>query len=58
MSDEDAIELWNERAAIREYLGGISRSRAEFLAAQDLKRILGVVPECVRLAVMEGKVKS
>lgn len=33
---DDVTELWNERAAIREYLGGKSRKEAERLALDDV----------------------
>jgi hypothetical protein len=33
-------ELFNERAAIREYLGGFNRKEAEILAREDLREIL------------------
>ena len=33
---DDVTELWNERAAIREYDGGKSRKEAERLALDDV----------------------
>lgn len=39
LSREEEIELFNERAAIREYLGGYSREEAEKLAYEDVKQI-------------------
>lgn len=44
MDTRSAVELWEERAAIREYCGGLSRERAEYLAGKDVKRILGQLP--------------
>lgn len=49
------MELWNERAAIREHDGKMSRKRAEYLAAKDIQRILGELPECVSEAVKTGR---
>ena len=40
MSYEEIIELWEERAAIREYLGGYERKEAERLAWQDIRLIM------------------
>lgn len=40
LSDEDEKELWEERAAIREYLGGYIRKQAELLAYEDVQQIL------------------
>lgn len=34
--DEDTIEAWNERAAIREFDGNYERADAEYLASKDL----------------------
>lgn len=34
------LELWEERAAIREYLGGYERKEAERLAWQDIRLIM------------------
>lgn len=31
------LEEWAERAAVREYLGGVSRDEAEFLAMDDVR---------------------
>lgn len=40
LSDEDEKELWEERAAIREYLGGYTREQAELLAYEDVQQML------------------
>lgn len=51
-------ELWEERAAIREYDGEESRQRSEFLAALDIKKIAGSVPDSVLLMVLpDGPVR-
>jgi hypothetical protein len=53
-TEAELIELWHERAAIREYDGGLDRERAEQAAYYDLRRIVGqgvAVPEVVRDAV-------
>lgn len=36
--DEVSLHFWIERASIREYDGGLSRRRAEWLALQDVLR--------------------
>lgn len=36
----DVKELFEERAAIREYLGGYTRKQAELLAYEDVQQIL------------------
>lgn len=36
--DEVSLDFWIERASIREYDGGLSRRRAEWLALQDVLR--------------------
>jgi hypothetical protein len=41
--DVDALlEDWEERAAIREYLGGMSRASAELWAIGDVERMHGL----------------
>lgn len=37
-------ETWSERAAIREYLGGVSRNVAETRALVDTAQVLGLQP--------------
>jgi hypothetical protein len=37
VSESDARELWSERAAIREYLGGVTRKDAEQGAWKDME---------------------
>jgi hypothetical protein len=36
----DVLELFNERAAIRQYDGGLTRADAESAALQDVERML------------------
>jgi hypothetical protein len=36
----DVLELFNERAAIRQYDGGLTRPDAESAALQDVERML------------------
>jgi hypothetical protein len=55
LTDAEALELWHERAAIREHDGQQSRQQAEFGAAADVKRMIGEVPECVAQAVRRGR---
>lgn len=38
--DADAQEFFQERAAIREHLGGLTRGQAEVLACSDTRRYL------------------
>ena len=47
LTEAEILEIWEERAAIREFCGLESRVKAEFSAAQELKRMLGFVPELV-----------
>jgi hypothetical protein len=39
-SRDEVIETWQERAAIREYLGNLSRAEAEALAIDDTRALL------------------
>ena len=41
-SDESLLELWHERAAIRQYDGEHDEKRAKYLAALDVKRMEGL----------------
>ena len=50
-TEQAILELWNERAAIREYDGGLSRTAAERAAYFDLKRLVAgpfVVPDVIK----------
>lgn len=38
LDPNEAHEMWAERAAIREYLGGYTRAEAELLAESDVVR--------------------
>ena len=40
-TEAELIELYDERAAIREHDGGMSREQAEEAAYYDLRRIVG-----------------
>jgi len=44
LTDEEILELWNERAAIREYDGEQDRKTAEQEAAGDLRDMFSSVP--------------
>ena len=61
VTEQDIIELWEERAAIREFDGNMRRDLAERAAYFDLRKMLGqfVVPDAirekVRLSVKESK---
>ena len=39
-SEEELVELWEERAAVAEYDGGLSRGKAELQAANEIARSL------------------
>lgn len=56
MTDE-WTELFNERAAIREYDGGMSRREAEEKAAQDVEiaRHRAEVRSCIKISLRLGK---
>ena len=54
MTDPDIHERWEERAAILEYDAGKSRESAEKIAAVQVKRLFGRVPESV-LEALERK---
>lgn len=45
LTDEDILELWNERAAIREYDGQRDRRWAEQRAIVDVRDMIGYVPD-------------
>jgi len=50
-SEQELIELYEERAAIMEYEGGLERKEAEVKAYWDWRRNAGkgvVVPEVIR----------
>ena len=52
----DMVEEWQERAAIREFDGGMDRHIAEKYAAKDIEKMCGFVPDEVRQAMERGKV--
>jgi len=50
-TEADLIELWSERASIREFDAGMTRDRAEQAAYWDVKNMLGrsvKMPEGIR----------
>lgn len=51
----ELLDIWNERAAIREHEGGQSVEQAEFNAAKDVERIVGEMPDVVREAVQRNR---
>lgn len=58
MDDQELYMLWEERAAIREYDGGTRKERAEYLAALDIRKIAGRIPDAVLAIVMpDGPIK-
>lgn len=42
MTDEELLELWNERVGIRQFDGEHDEKRAKLLAGKDVKRITGM----------------
>lgn len=59
LSDDQLHELWEERAAVRQYDGELSKEFAEYSAARDIRKIAGRIPRSVLLKVMqEGPVKA
>ena len=54
MNDHESMtEYWNERAAIREFCGGMEQSRAEFLAVRDTRKEFGECPSDIVDRVQE-----
>jgi hypothetical protein len=45
LSESDLIELFNERAAICEFCGGLKRADAEWLAYMEVKKLAGRTKE-------------
>ena len=45
LTDEELLELWHERAAIREYDGERDRKWAEQRAVVDVRKMIGSVPD-------------
>jgi hypothetical protein len=41
-TDDELIELWEERAAIMEFDGGLERRQANYLACKELMREIAV----------------
>lgn len=59
-TDEELVELWEERAAIREYDGQLPRKQAERAAYFDVRKIVGnkvPMPDVIRQAA-EMKLKA
>jgi hypothetical protein len=52
LAESEILEIWEERAAIREFCGGESRVKAEFSAAMEIRRQIGFIPNAIR-EVME-----
>ena len=44
LTDAELIELWEERAAIMEFDGGMERKQAERAAYFDMRKLIGNVP--------------
>lgn len=56
-SDAGLLELWEERAAIRQYDGEEGEKRAKHLAARDVKRMQGLkaLPKWLVKLAMSGQ---
>ena len=54
-TDYDILEAWNERAAIHENEGNLSRTFAETKAAMAVRRKYGRVPKCVTDAMKNDR---
>ena len=46
-TEKELVEWWEERAAVREFDGGMGRQRANFLAARELRDLFGFVPQSI-----------
>ena len=53
LSDEELHELWEERAAVRQYDGELSKEFAEYSAARDIRKIAGRIPKSELLKAMQ-----
>ena len=53
MDKSDILELFNERAAIREFDGKMKRDRAEYLALRDVRAKIGILPEWLVIMVRD-----
>ena len=54
-TDDDILEAWDERAAMHEYEGKLSRRFAEHKAAMAVRAKYGKVPKCVTDRMRESK---
>jgi hypothetical protein len=57
LDGDELVEVWEERAAIREYLAGFTRRSAELWAIGDVERIYRIGlhdPEAIRRWVAGG----
>ena len=51
-SDEAIDEFWEERAAVREFDGGLSKGQAERLAAIDTRKEFGRITDAIERQVI------
>ena len=58
VTDEEILELWNERAAIREYDGERDRKWAEQRAVVDVRKMIGTVPKWLLDLVKKRKTEG
>jgi hypothetical protein len=54
-TDDDILEAWDERAAIHEHEGKLSRTFAEHKAAMVVRAKYGRVPKCVTDAMKNDR---
>ena len=57
-SNEDLYELWEERAAILEFDGGLSREDAEYRAGVEIASWVKVVPERIMVESLRSNKKG
>jgi nitroreductase len=55
---DDVRDLWNERAAVREFDGGLSRAEAEHAAYDDVAQLLRAARRGPRAAGAEAAGRS
>lgn len=57
-SDDDLYELWEERASVFEFDGGLNREDAEYRAGVEIASWLKVVPERIRVESLRSNKKG
>lgn len=54
-TEQEIVEWWNERAAIRQFKGGMGLQRANFLAAREVRERFGTVPQRITEKISSGE---